>query len=268
MKKALFLILALTICLTLAACGKSEAATAAEELIAAIGEVTYQSGEAIQKAEDAVAALTEKEKESVATLDQLTAARGQYDEICSLKAVEALIENIGIVDPYSADVIAAAREAYDALADNQKEKVSNRHVLQEAEQRYVDLGVVSAPNGQNFSTHTRLGEIVFDYCDTEIPLGLGLPELTFERMDQLIESEDYSAIKEEIKTLADAVCYLKRAGFIMDPSTTLHRFKNLEFLITEICTRMAAATFLHLPWKLCVCGLDNAPLFPLCLAIC
>ena len=63
MKKVLFLILALTICLTLVACGKSEAVTAAEELIAAIGEVTHQSGEAIQKAEDAVAALSDKEKE-------------------------------------------------------------------------------------------------------------------------------------------------------------------------------------------------------------
>ena len=230
MNKALFLILALTICLTLVACGKSEAVTAAEELIVAIGEVTYQSGEAIQKAEEAVAALSDKEKESVAMLDQLTEARNQYEEISILKNVEELIKGIGFVDPYSEDAITAAREAYDALEDNQKEKVSNYNVLQKAERIYSDLGVVSASNGQKFAISTRLGEKVFDYCDTQIPLGLGLPELTFEEMDQLIESEDYSAIKEEIRTLADAVCYVKRAGFIMDPSTTMHRFHDLEYI--------------------------------------
>lgn len=226
MKKTWSLILALTVCLTLCACGKSKAVTAAEELIAAIGEVTYQSGEAIQKAEEAVAALSDKEKESVAMLDQLTEARKQYD----VKTVEELIKNIGFVDPYRGDAITAAREAYDALEDNQKEKVSNYQVLQKAEQKYADLGVVFAPNGQNFATHTRLGEIVYDYCNIEIPLGLGLPELTFEEIDQLIESEDYSAIKEEVKTLADAVCYVRRAGFKRDTSCTMHRFQNLEYL--------------------------------------
>ena len=227
MKKEWSLILALTVCLTLSACGKSKAVTAAEKLIASIGEVTYQSGEAIQKAEDAVAALSDKEKESVAMLDQLTEARKQYDEI---KTVEDLIKNIGFVNPYSGDAITAAREAYDALEDNQKEKISNYNVLQKAEQKYSDLGVVFAPNGQNFATHTRLGEVVYDYCNIEIPLGLGLPELTFEEMDQLIESEDYSAIKEEIKTLADAVCYVRRAGFKRDTNCTMRRFGNLEYI--------------------------------------
>lgn len=230
MKKALFLILALTICLTLVACGKSEAVTAAEELIAAIDEVTHQSGEAIQKAEDAVAALSDKEKESIAMLDQLADARKQYDAISSLKNVEDLIKSIGYVDPYSEDAITAAREAYDALEDNQKEKVSNYIVLQRAERIYSDLGVVFSPNGKKFATHTRLGETVFDYCGSEIPLGLGLPELTFEEIDRLIESEDYSAIKEAVKTLADAVCYVSRAGFRMDPSTTMHRFHDLEYI--------------------------------------
>lgn len=141
MKKALSLILVLTMCLTLGACGKSKAVTAAEELIAAIGEVTYQSGEAIQKAEDAVAALSVEEKETVETLAQLTEARKKYDEISAVKPVEELIANIGTVSLESEGSITIARTAYDALSSEYKDNVSNYADLQMAEQTFSDKRV-------------------------------------------------------------------------------------------------------------------------------
>lgn len=141
MKKGISFLLVLVMCLSLCACGKSKEVTAAEKLIAAIGEVTDQSGEAIQKAEDAVAALSAEEKESVETLAQLTEAREKYDEISAIKPVEELIANIGTVSLESGDAITAARAAYDALADKYKDKVSNYSDLQTAEQAFSDRRV-------------------------------------------------------------------------------------------------------------------------------
>lgn len=141
MKKGISLILVLVMCLSLGACGKSKAVIAAEELIAAIGEVTDQSGEAIQKAEDAVAALSAEEKETVETLAQLTEARKKYDEISAIKPVEELIANIGTVSLESGNAITVARAAYDALASEYKDKVSNYSDLQTAEQAFSDKRV-------------------------------------------------------------------------------------------------------------------------------
>lgn len=138
MKKLTALLLVLVMCLSLCACGKSKAVIAAEELIASIGEVTDQSGAAIRKAEDAVAALSAEEKETVETLVQLTEARKKYDEISAIKPVEELIEKIGTVSLESGNIITAARAAYDALNSEYKDKVSNYIDLQTAEQTFSD----------------------------------------------------------------------------------------------------------------------------------
>ena len=61
MKKLGVLFLAIVMALTMAACGKSTEVKNAEKLIGAIGEVTLQSGNAIDAAEKAVDALDEKD---------------------------------------------------------------------------------------------------------------------------------------------------------------------------------------------------------------
>lgn len=66
MKRGISLVLALVLCLSLCACGKSKSATECEKLINAIGEVSVDSKEAIETADKAYEALTEKEKESIA----------------------------------------------------------------------------------------------------------------------------------------------------------------------------------------------------------
>ena len=98
--------------------------------------------------------------------------------------------------------------------ESMKEKLdeqfnSNRTVFVESK----DYGTATAPNGMILNLNSRLLEEVFEYCGVQIPLGLGLPELTYEEIDKLIEEKDYEKTSSRIKTLADAVCYLSRAGF-------------------------------------------------------
>ena len=65
MKKVIAIVLALSICFSLCACGKSKAATECENLIMAIEEVSVDSGEAIEAAEKAYEALSSDDKESI-----------------------------------------------------------------------------------------------------------------------------------------------------------------------------------------------------------
>ncbi len=141
MRKALSLILVFAICLSLVACGKSKEVIAVEKLIAAIGEVTDQSGEAIQKAEDAVAVLSAEEQESIELLSELTEARKKYDEISAIRSVEILIERIGDVGFDSEGSITVARTTYDALDSALKDQASNYNDLHAAEQKFSDIRV-------------------------------------------------------------------------------------------------------------------------------
>lgn len=86
MKRVLSIILIFTICLSLCACGKSQAAKDCEELIAAIGEVSVDSKDAIEAAERAYSALTEKEKDSIADSAAIMndAIEAYYNEACKL----------------------------------------------------------------------------------------------------------------------------------------------------------------------------------------
>lgn len=79
MRKVLSLLLALIMCLSLCACGKSEAVKNVEVLIAAIGEVTLDSEAAIVAAETAYNALTDEEKAKVENIAMLTEAREVLD---------------------------------------------------------------------------------------------------------------------------------------------------------------------------------------------
>lgn len=81
MRKALSLLLALIMCLSLCACGKSEAVKNVETLIDAIGEVSLDSESAIVAAENAYNSLTEEEKATVTNADVLSVARITLDDL-------------------------------------------------------------------------------------------------------------------------------------------------------------------------------------------
>lgn len=65
MKKLLSLILALALCFSLCACGKSAEAKAVDEMILAIGEVTIDRASAIDAAVEAYNALSDKDRDAV-----------------------------------------------------------------------------------------------------------------------------------------------------------------------------------------------------------
>lgn len=97
MRRALSLLLALVMLLTLAGCGKSDYVKNAESLIAAIGEVDADSGEAIEAAEKAFAALTDEDKARVENADVLPEARAALELALEEKAaaeLEALRQSV------------------------------------------------------------------------------------------------------------------------------------------------------------------------------
>ena len=88
-KIALSLLLALSMALVLCACGQAEPAKHADETIASIGEVTDSSLPQIEKAEAEVAALSEKEAESLNNLETLKEARSAYNELLEAESKRA-----------------------------------------------------------------------------------------------------------------------------------------------------------------------------------
>ena len=116
-----------------------QAADAVEKLIDAIGTVTLDSEEAIKAARGAYDALTEEQKELVGNYQTLLDAEAKLADLQAADAVEKLIDAIGTVTLDSEEAIKAARDAYDALTDAQKELVGNYQTLLDAEAKLADL---------------------------------------------------------------------------------------------------------------------------------
>ncbi len=138
MRKTIAALLALALGLLLCACGKSPAAEAVEALIAGIGQVTRDSGGDILAAEEALEALTEKERERLDGAETLSEARGAYDALLA-GDVDALILKIGPVDETSGPAIAAAQAAFDALSGGQQALVANSGLLADSAGAYDAL---------------------------------------------------------------------------------------------------------------------------------
>ena len=134
------------------------AVAAVKELIDAIGEVTLESGDAIDAARAAYDALTDTQKELVKNYEELTAAEEAYTNLvdaAAAKAVDDLIDAIGEVTVDSGDAIKAARAAYDALTDTQKELVKNYEKLLAAEELYEELTASAAAIAQKAAEEAK-----------------------------------------------------------------------------------------------------------------
>lgn len=122
----------------------------ATDKIEAIGEVAYTEDckAKIDAARAAYDALEEELKVQITNLETLTKAETEYEalkiEAENQAAVEDVIDKIEAIGnvSYSDDCkakISAAREAYDALSDELKEKVINVDALEKAEEDYEAL---------------------------------------------------------------------------------------------------------------------------------
>ena len=134
------------------------AVVAVKELIDAIGEVTLESGDAIDAARTAYDKLPEAKKVLVDNYEKLTAAEEAYTALvdaAAAKAVDDLIDAIGEVTLESGDAIKAARAAYDALTDTQKELVKSYEKLLAAEELYEELTASAAAIAQKAAEEAR-----------------------------------------------------------------------------------------------------------------
>ena len=134
------------------------AVAAVKELIDAIGEVTLESGDAIDAARAAYDKLPEAKKALVDNYEKLTAAEEAYTALvdaAAAKAVDDLIDAIGEVTLESGDAIKAARAAYDALTDTQKELVKNYEKLLAAEELYEELTASAAAIAQKAAEEAK-----------------------------------------------------------------------------------------------------------------
>ena len=114
----------------------------AQTKIDAIGDVTLDSGAAIDAAREAYDSLSETQKEQVTNYDKLTAAEAELarQQKEAVEAVEKLIDAIGDdVTLLSESAIKAAREAYDALRSDLQPDVSNYDKLTAAEAKLAAL---------------------------------------------------------------------------------------------------------------------------------
>lgn len=129
MKKTIAAILALVMILALTACGKSEAAKAADAKIDAIGEVTLDSGTAIANAENAVKALSEEDLNALSGRSKLEKARDTYDALVLVDMIDHLSEE---TDYTEADV-KHIRDKYNSISKNAQQAVTNYNTFKDIE---------------------------------------------------------------------------------------------------------------------------------------
>ena len=103
MKRILCLLLAISLCLTLCSCGKSEEAQAVDDLILAVGDVRAEDKDAIAAAEEAYNSLSEKDKEMVEHYSTLIEAKTTLKDIefeSLTERLEALNYQCGTVSEF------------------------------------------------------------------------------------------------------------------------------------------------------------------------
>ena len=105
--------------------------------------------------------------------------------------------------------------------DNMPKLLSSKHGKDENWQDYK----IKLINDEETTVYKYNNTEVYDYCDIQIPLGLGLPKLTLDEINELINS-DHTTVAEKITTFADAIAYVVNAGFNWQDNTG-YRFKEI-----------------------------------------
>lgn len=138
MKKSIILLLTIfVLCALLCSC-KSKSAVTADNMISNIGEVTLDSETAIVKAEDAVAALSEKDYEQLENLEALQNAREKYNDLLDQDSARQIVKAISNIKEISMDTrgtIQSIRSSYDNCTDGAKKYVNNYDDLVKAEEK-------------------------------------------------------------------------------------------------------------------------------------
>ena len=191
------------------------AVVAVKELIDAIGEVTLDSGDAIDAARTAYDKLPEAKKALVDNYEKLTAAEEAYTALvdaAAAKAVDDLIDAIGEVTLESGDAIKAARAAYDALTDTQKELVKNYEELTAAEEAYTNLVDAAAAKAVD-DLIDAIGEVTADSGDAIKAARAAYDALT-DTQKELVKNYEKLLAAEELyeELMASAAAIAQKAA--------------------------------------------------------
>ena len=157
MKRLIALLLSVTMCIMLCACGKSQSVKDVENAIDAIGEVTLDSGDTIEKAERLYNFLTDSEKASVENKGKLVEARYTYDQLHTDK------------------IYHTAKNAYELMYKAYSIFLFNAHGLN---------------NAMNFGNSAKAWTMDHDFCSryAEASNGvLDLPKLTEQEVKDALE---------------------------------------------------------------------------------
>ena len=191
------------------------AVVAVKELIDAIGEVTLESGDAIDAARAAYDELPDAKKALVDNYEKLTAAEEAYTamvDAAAAKAVDDLIDAIGEVTLESGDAIKAARAAYDALTDTQKELVKNYEELTAAEEAYTNLVDAAAAKAVD-DLIDAIGEVTADSGDAIKAARAAYDALT-DTQKELVKNYEKLLAAEELyeELMASAAAIAQKAA--------------------------------------------------------
>ncbi|MGI5875079.1 MAG: S-layer homology domain-containing protein [Bacillota bacterium] len=146
------------------------AANAVRDLIDRLSdgdEITLADAKEAAAARKAFSRLSDAQKALVDNEDVLKAAEEAIGDLKAADAVEKAIDAVGEVTINSEEAIKAARAAYDALTDVQKDRVRNAAALTDAEKRWAEL------TGQRFVDVTQ-GMYCFDAVRWAVENGVTL----------------------------------------------------------------------------------------------
>ena len=136
MKKITCIFLVLTLLFSLSGCKDAGPRHLAENRIAALGEITLDSAEAIAQAQQAVDALAEEEKAQVANLAALDRARQQYELLTQVELSHQLEQHIldlpELTDDTTLEIIKTTRQLlqdYEAIPEEIQEMIPHRQDL-------------------------------------------------------------------------------------------------------------------------------------------
>ncbi|MBR4889027.1 MAG: hypothetical protein IKU17_07770 [Clostridia bacterium] len=173
MKKLLALILVIALCLSLSACGKSEAVTNFEKLMGQIGTVSLDSEAAILAAEEAYNQLSEKEQKQVdKDYQKLNEYRTTYETLveeaelqAKLDEVVALIDAVGEVTADSEAAILAAEAAYNALSADEQAKIKESGDKLAAMRETYNTAILETSAAAVVEAIDAIGEVTLDSAE-------------------------------------------------------------------------------------------------------
>lgn len=187
-----------------------------DDLISKIGNVTLNSGAAINAAWDGYNNLTLTQKSYVTKLSTLQEATQKWNQLKADEVIKLIDKIDDPVTEKSKAGIDAARKAYDALTKDQKNLVTNVKKLTDAEAAYAKL--TATPEDKEKAQEVidkikKLGDITLD-SEKDIEAARKAYDALTDLQKKLVENYD-------VLTAAEAkLAMLKTLGKVSDPYIT------------------------------------------------